>query len=96
MARPESQAALRAREALVPLAEAIERIRQEVGVEPGAGVGDRDSRTPIAPRRALTAMRPPAGVNLTAFDSRFQRICCSRAPSPWIAASPRSTSIADA
>jgi hypothetical protein len=30
----------------------------------------------------LTSMRPTAGVNLTAFDSRFTSTCCKRAWSP--------------
>ena len=31
--------------------------------------------------RALTEMRPPLGVNLTAFDSRFHSTCCRRVAS---------------
>ena len=31
---------------------------------------------------------PPAGVNFTALDSRFQMICCMRSGSPRIDGSP--------
>ena len=42
--------------------------------------GDLD--VPSRPRRRRTSTRPPAGVNFTAFDSRFQTTCCSRSASP--------------
>ena len=37
-----------------------------------------------APGRSRRVTRPPASVNFTAFESRFQMICCTRSASPII------------
>ena len=41
-----------------------------------------DISTESPTRRHATSMRPPFGVNLTAFDNRFQSTCCRRPGSP--------------
>jgi hypothetical protein len=43
-------------------------------------------------RDSVTATRPPRGVNLIAFDSRFQMTCCRRLGSPEIGPADGSTS----
>jgi hypothetical protein len=40
------------------------------------------SETTSAERRSTTSMRPSFGVNLVAFESRFQTICWSLVGSP--------------
>ena len=44
-----------------------------------------DSSTRLLVRRSARCTAPPSGVNLIAFESRFQTICCSRAPSAYSA-----------
>ena len=78
--QPEPETAVAARRRAVGLAEAIEHVRQERAVDADAGVGDLDANA-VADRSARDEMRPPAGVNLTAFDSRFQSTCCRRVAS---------------
>ena len=77
----EAEAAVRARHAAVGLTEAIEDVRQELRGDADAGVGTRSRRAPSIRDEAIST-RPPAGVNLTAFDSRFQMTCCRRSASP--------------
>src|SRR6185503_3009608 len=47
--------------------------------------------TPSSTRLRRTSTRPPAWVNLTAFDTRFHTICWRRAASPAIRAAAGST-----
>ena len=64
------------------LLERVEDARQQLRLDPDAGVGDLDDdvmrRIVVRPQFRC---RPPAGVNLTAFFTRFQNTCCSRAAS---------------
>ena len=64
----------------VRLAEPIEHVRQECGIDADARV-----LTSIRMRSltcsTLTMMRPPLGVNLTALDNRFHKTCCRRVAS---------------
>ena len=60
------------------LAEALEHMRQELGRDAGAGVGDAEPTLRARRARARSVTWPPSGVNLIAFDSRFHTICCSR------------------
>ena len=46
-------------------------------------------------RRVVTVTRPPAGVNFTAFDSRFQNTCCRRRASALIGSAARRRSTAN-
>ena len=60
------------------LAELLEHQRLLVGRDADAGVDDRDldARVPsTAARRARSVTLPPAGVNLTAFESRLMTTC---------------------
>ena len=74
----EAQSALGPAHGRLRLPETIEDERQELRGDPLAGVldGNDDRRRPAA--RRGRARSPPAGVNLTAFDSTFQMICCIR------------------
>ena len=47
---------------------------------PGVADGDLDVR--LASRATRTSIAPARGVNLIAFESRFQTTCCSRVGSP--------------
>ena len=82
MARPRPRPPCSAAGRGVGLAEAFEDVRQELAIDADAGVLHDDlNRSPV-PRRAPRRDRPPASLNLTAFDSRFQTTCCSRSASP--------------
>ena len=48
---------------------------------PDAGVGDLDHEHARRRPPALTCTLPPRGVNFTALRRRFDRTCCTRAPS---------------
>ena len=65
----------------VLLAEALEHVRQERRRDARAGVADHDLDV-AAGAAQPHAHPPPVGVNLTAFDSRFQTTCCRRSGSP--------------
>ncbi len=71
-----------ARAARIGLPEALEDERQELVRDADARC--RSPRTRRAGPRAAGASGhvPPAGVNLTALESRFQATCCSRLASP--------------
>ena len=93
----EAEAAVAPRAAGVLLAEPLEDVRQEFGGDADAGVGRRRIST-LAPARASarTPTCPPCGVNLTAFESRFQTICCSRSGSARIELRPGSIAMSSA
>ena len=73
----EAETADRTRRRAVALAEPLEHVRQGRGVDADAGVHDRTSMLPPADTISI-ATRPPAGVNLTAFDSRLRKTCSRR------------------
>ena len=79
MANPRPSPVLR-RVLGVGLPEAVEDVRQELGINPGTIVRDRelDARSGLFQPH----LRRPAGANLTALDSTFQITCCSRLASP--------------
>ena len=60
------------------LAEALEDVRQEVGRDAGPVVLHGQSRAGVDALDAHAHPCPPRGVNLIAFESRFQTTCCSR------------------
>src|SRR6185436_9302292 len=65
--------------ALPDLAELLEHRRVILGGDAHAGVAHRDQA------------RPPSGVNLSAFDSRFRSTCFTLRSSAWIIPSAGST-----
>ena len=72
----------------VGLPEALEHVRQEPASMP-MPVSLTTSSSTSPTRRAAIDTRPAArGVNLTAFDSRFQTTCCSRSGSPQLGMPP--------
>ena len=83
--QPEPQPAVDARRRSVGLPERLEHLRQELGGMPWPVSRTVISTTlPSARHAATCTLRRRSGVNLTAFESRFETICCSRAPSPWM------------
>ena len=66
----------------VGLPEALEDVRQELGLDADAGVGHVISMCELDPLEHRRATVPPFGVNLIALTSRFQTTCCSRFGSP--------------
>ena len=58
-------------------------------------VSDTIRSTVAPPLLSVTSTRPPAGVNFTAFESRFQITCWRRAGSPATIAAPRSEAHGD-
>ena len=79
---PEPEPAVRRVMVRVGLAEAVEDVGQELGRDALARVADLRSRRGRRRPPSGTSTRPPAGVNLMAFDSRFQTTCCSRSGRP--------------
>ena len=65
----------------VRLAEALEDVRGELGGIP-MPLSRTESSTAPPTCASRTSTRPPVGVNLMAFESRFQATCCSRPGSP--------------
>ena len=61
--------------ALAPLATWLQRLRRRAEAVPYDLIAIGARIFPAAVFFELTRMDPPAGVNLTAFLSRFQRIC---------------------
>ena len=76
----EAKSVLRLAHRRCVLPERLEQIRKEVGRDAGAGVGHDDAH-PASSVATSIVIRPPCGVNLTAFDSRFENTCCSRTAS---------------
>jgi hypothetical protein len=74
MAEPKSAGT--SRRAAVHLAEAFERVGQELWRKPLTRITTSCASAPD--RRSEIVTRPPAGVNFTAFESGFHTICCSR------------------
>ena len=89
---PEAEAAVRARGRAVRLPEALEDVGQELRRDALAGVADARARRWRRRARARTPTVPPRGVNLIAFESRFQITCWSRSGSPQTAAEPSTRS----
>ena len=67
----------------VGLAEPIEDVREESGVDPDPRVDHADLDMRVDPLQDHLDLAP-LGVNLTAFVTRFQTTCWSRATSPVI------------
>jgi hypothetical protein len=61
----------------VHLHERLEHRVELVGGNADAGVGDAHGRVIGTVSATATVMRPPSGVNLTAFESRLSTICPS-------------------
>ena len=76
----EAKSVLRLAHRRCVLPERLEQIRKEVGRDAGAGVGHDDAHPGVF-GSDLDRDPPPCGVNLTAFDSRFENTCCSRTAS---------------
>ena len=97
MARPEAEAAVRPRG----------RWRRPGGSARRRGAGTRARCPARCPRRAISTCaprrrqaarctRPPSGVNLMAFESRFQTTCCRRSGSPETGPASGSSSVSSA
>jgi hypothetical protein len=77
----DAQPAVAALAAAVELTKAIEHERHEIGAMPAAGVAT--STTTSLPAAVTSRLDAAArGVNLMAFDSKFQIACCRRPASP--------------
>jgi hypothetical protein len=74
----EPEAAMRARRAAVGLAEPLEDVRRKSASMPQPLSATISSRKPGSAALTVTSTWPPPGVKRTAFDNRFQMICCSR------------------
>ena len=79
---PQAQAAVPARGGGVGLAEGVEDVGHEMRRDPLPRVADDDLGPAVVAPRPRRSTRPPSGVNFTALDSRFSRICWSRSESP--------------
>ena len=79
----QTQPAGAARRGAVALAEAIEDVRQQIRPRCPAPCRSRSARRARPPRAARTSMRPPAGVNFMALESRFAITCARRSGSPF-------------
>ena len=71
---PETQAAVAPRGHRGTLTEPLEEFGQELGKDAHAGVGDGDFGV-VRALQTVTLTVPPLGVNLIAFETRFQTIC---------------------
>ena len=87
------QAAVRAGAGAVRLAESVEDVRQKLGVDARCRCRSPRAATRTGGDRQGRRDPPPAAVNFTALESRFQTTCCSRSGSPWTSgdSTPRST-----
>ena len=76
--QPQAEPGVPPRGRSVGLAEAVEDVGQEFGLDADAGVDDADLDMRVDPLQQDLDL-PPLGVNLTALASRFQTTCCRRA-----------------
>ena len=79
--QPEPETAVTPRRRAIRLPERLEHRRQELSGNP-APVSATTISAMLPRARSRTRTVPPSGVNFTAFESRFQAICWSRAASP--------------
>ena len=78
----EAEASMRPLRRHVGLTERVEQAREKLRRNSDARVADGEHGARPHPAPCRSTPCPPSGVNLIAFESRFQKTCCRRSGSP--------------